>query len=72
MPPRLIDPALVVHAAHYVSERCLDDEVTRINIQIPLDLLSTLDAIVETSSRSRSAVIEQLLFLGLENLPTYE
>jgi hypothetical protein len=57
--------SLVDEFTAYVNEHFKDDEAGRLNIAIANELVTLIDAIVEKSGRSRSFVVEQMLFFAV-------
>ena len=60
---------LLEQASEYILTHTRDDEATRLNIQISNDLLTLVDSIVDKTGRSRSIVIEQLLYHSVTHFP---
>ena len=63
---------LVDEASTYILEHSHDDEACRLHIQISHELLCLVDGISQKTGRSRSFVIEQLLYHSVSNFSSSE
>jgi hypothetical protein len=56
---------LVDEACDYIVQSSLNEESARLNLSIANELVIFIDKVVEKTGRSRSFVVEQLLFHSL-------
>lgn len=60
---------LVDQVSGYVEQHFLDEESARLNLSIANELVNFIDKVSEKTGRSRSFVVEQLIYHSLHNFP---